>query len=208
MCYCWSFSSTSLPVPAAQTGKAKAERVVYRPLEEALMQHGSVGCAYVARWLGHGTMVLLTLHGWGFWALWIWQGEPARGIGWQPQGTNMLAGAISWLCGAALWVTATSYVRRNYFEVWRLPLPARELRRALKLPAWCKSPVATMIDTGTELMVQCRCSTGPTFWAFWDSSFLATCTGPIFGLLSHQVWQLTQAMHVFYYRVWWSYTLP
>ena len=28
----------------------------------------------------------------------------------------MLAGAVSWLGGAALWVTATSYVRRNHFE--------------------------------------------------------------------------------------------
>ena len=63
-------------------------------------------------------MLLLTLHGWGFWALWLWEGEPTRGLGWQPQGTNMLAGGISWLFGAALWITATSYVRRNFFEVW------------------------------------------------------------------------------------------
>ena len=109
------------------------------------MQHTSVGCAHVARGLGHGTMVLRTLHGWGFWALWIWQGEPARGIGWQPQGTNMLAGAISWLCGAALWVTATSYVRRNYFEVWLLA------------PAW----EGALGSTGAVCLVQepsCSCA--------------------------------------------------
>ena len=68
------------------------------------------------RWLGHGTMALLTLHGWGFWALWLWEGEYIRGFYWDSHGTNMLAGAVSWLSGAALWVTATSYVRRNYFE--------------------------------------------------------------------------------------------
>ncbi len=60
--------------------------------------------------------MLLTLHGWGFWALWLWEGEYIRGFYWDAHGTNMLAGAVSWLSGAALWVTATSYVRRNYFE--------------------------------------------------------------------------------------------
>ena len=95
-------------------------------------------------------MVLLTLHSWGFWALWIWQGEPARSVGWQPQGTNMLAGAISWLCGAALWVTATSYVRRNYFEVWRLNPACEGVARR----AWCNSPAAIVVDTSTELLMR------------------------------------------------------
>lgn len=74
------------------------------------------------RWLGHGTMVILTIHGWGFWALWLWEGTPMRALTWDPHGSNMLAGAIAWVCGAALWVTATAYVRRNYFEVGHSPI--------------------------------------------------------------------------------------
>ena len=85
---------------------------------DALLQHE---LTMRARWLGHGTMVLITLHGWGFWALWLWQGGFARALTWDPYGTNMLAGAISWLCGAILWVTATAYFRRKYFEVWQPP---------------------------------------------------------------------------------------
>ena len=69
-------------------------------------------------------MLVLTLHGWGFWAAWVWEGEYGRGLVWDSHGTNMLAGAVSWLCGAVLWITATSYMRRNYFEVRAPPGPA------------------------------------------------------------------------------------
>lgn len=86
-------------------------------------------------------MVLLTLHGWGFWAVWLWEGEPTRALIWDPYGTNMLAGAISWVCGAALWVTATAYVRRNYFEVWR------------QTPA-CMSACSAMPDGSTGLLAK------------------------------------------------------
>ena len=41
---------------------------------------------HACRWLGHGTMILLTLHGWGFWALWLWEGEYIRGFFWDSYG--------------------------------------------------------------------------------------------------------------------------
>ena len=39
-----------------------------------------------------------------------------RGLQWDRNGTNMLAGTLSWLAGCALWVTSLAWVRRNYFE--------------------------------------------------------------------------------------------
>ena len=80
-------------------------------------RQSSKGTGMCNRWLGHGTMVIVTLHGWGFWALWLWEGKPMRALIWDPHGTNMLAGAVSWVFGAALWVTATAYVRQRCFEV-------------------------------------------------------------------------------------------
>jgi hypothetical protein len=44
------------------------------------------------RWLGHGTMAILTVHGCGFYFIWLWQHEWLRGLVWDRNGTNMLAG--------------------------------------------------------------------------------------------------------------------
>ena len=44
------------------------------------------------RWLGHGTMAILTVHGCGFYAMWLWDHEWLRGLVWDRNGTNMLAG--------------------------------------------------------------------------------------------------------------------
>ena len=83
--------------------------------------------ACACRWLGHGTVAILTLHGWGYWALWLWEGIYPRGLYWDPYGSNMLSGGLAWFAGALLWVTSLSYVRRNFFEVgvhWRKQLRA------------------------------------------------------------------------------------
>lgn len=79
-------------------------------------------CCPSCRWIGNWSMILLTLHGWCFWASWLWEGIYIRGFYWDTYGSNMLAGALSWFAGAALWVTSLSYVRRNYFEVRNLAL--------------------------------------------------------------------------------------
>ena len=67
-------------------------------------------------------MAILTIHGWGYWALWLWEGVYLRGLYWDPYGTNMLSGGLSWFAGAILWVTSLSYIRRNYFEVRQFSL--------------------------------------------------------------------------------------
>ena len=69
------------------------------------------------RWLGHGTMWVLTLHGWGFYLFWLLQHEWLEGLAFEKYGTNMLSGTLSWVSGAALWLTSLEWVRRHYFEV-------------------------------------------------------------------------------------------
>ena len=72
------------------------------------------------RWLGHGTVAILTLHGWGYWTLWLWEGIYPRGLYWDPYGSNMLSGGLAWFAGALLWVTSLAYIRRHFFEVCAL----------------------------------------------------------------------------------------
>lgn len=53
------------------------------------------------------------------WERRISEADWLRGLQWDRNGTNMLAGTLSWLAGCALWVTSLAWVRRNYFEVRR-----------------------------------------------------------------------------------------
>lgn len=50
------------------------------------------------------------------WERRISEADWLRGLQWDRNGTNMLAGTLSWLAGCALWVTSLAWVRRNYFE--------------------------------------------------------------------------------------------
>ena len=69
-------------------------------------------------------VAILTIHGWGYWALWLWEGIYPRGLYWDAYGSNMLSGALSWGAGAALWFTSLSFIRRKYFEVRQIWLSA------------------------------------------------------------------------------------
>ena len=40
------------------------------------------------RWVGHGTMVLLTLHGFGFYGVWLYTAEYTRGLVWDRTGEH------------------------------------------------------------------------------------------------------------------------
>ena len=57
-----------------------------------------------------------------------------RGLQWDRNGTNMLAGTLSWLAGCALWVTSLAWVRRNYFEACLLPSLALSISQLPALP--------------------------------------------------------------------------
>ena len=53
----------------------------------------------VNRWIGNWVMILLTLHGWFFWAAWIWEGAAGtspynRGMYWDTYGALALHAAL------------------------------------------------------------------------------------------------------------------
>ena len=69
------------------------------------------------RWLGHGTMLTISLHGLGYYVVWLDQGNWTGGLSWNASNTNLLAGTIAWLCGCILWASSITWVRRNFYEV-------------------------------------------------------------------------------------------
>ena len=76
------------------------------------------------RWLGHGTMLVVSLHALGYCVKWLAQGAWTAGLTWNAASTNVLAGVIAWLCGCALWAYSVSWVRRRFYEVrvlWQGP---------------------------------------------------------------------------------------
>ncbi|CAL8470322.1 g9864 [Coccomyxa elongata] len=97
--------------------------LLFYPVPRSIFLHWLMGTNFPTlikyhRWLGHGTMWILSVHGCGFYALWLWEHDWLRGLVWDRNGTNMLAGTLSWLSGCALWFTSLEYVRRNYFELF------------------------------------------------------------------------------------------
>lgn len=71
----------------------------------------------VCRWLGHGTMLIISLHGLGYYVVWLDQGNWTGGLSWNASNTNLLAGTLAWLCGCILWASSITWVRRNFYEV-------------------------------------------------------------------------------------------
>ena len=53
-----------------------------RSMSEANIKFSLSRC----RWVGHGTMVLLTLHGFGFYGVWLYTAEYTRGLVWDRTG--------------------------------------------------------------------------------------------------------------------------
>ncbi|KAL4432588.1 hypothetical protein ABPG77_000525 [Micractinium sp. CCAP 211/92] len=72
------------------------------------------------RWIGHVTMVVLSLHGWLYYIYWalkrdFWNQFTDWGT---LSSINFLAGTIAYLFGLVLWATSISWVRRKFFEVF------------------------------------------------------------------------------------------
>ncbi|GAB4822887.1 hypothetical protein N2152v2_009933 [Parachlorella kessleri] len=73
------------------------------------------------RWLGHGTLWVVSLHAilyyiqWGatqtFWVNFKAWDDPGNGV-------SNLAGSCAFFCALALWVTSLSYVRRHFYELF------------------------------------------------------------------------------------------
>lgn len=60
---------------------------------------------------------MISLHGLGYYVVWLDQGNVKGGLSWNASNTNLLAGTLSWLCGCALWASSVAWVRRNFYEV-------------------------------------------------------------------------------------------
>ena len=59
------------------------------------------------RWIGNWVMILLTLHGWFFWAAWIWEGADGtapydRGLWWDTYGAAAFNAISSLPTGCAV----------------------------------------------------------------------------------------------------------
>ena len=62
-------------------------------------------------------MLIISLHGLGYYVVWLDQGNWTGGLSWNASNTNLLAGTLAWLCGCALWASSITWVRRNFYEV-------------------------------------------------------------------------------------------
>jgi len=72
------------------------------------------------RWMGHGTMVLLSLHGILYYIYWGLIGDfKANIFDWgEDSSINYLAGTISWLFALVLWVTSINVIRRGLYNLF------------------------------------------------------------------------------------------
>ncbi|KAG2485287.1 hypothetical protein HYH03_015962 [Edaphochlamys debaryana] len=69
------------------------------------------------RWLGHGTLLVFSLHSIGYLALWGKRGTLSQELVWDSAGwCNNLAGLISMCGGWVLWITCIPIVRRRLFN--------------------------------------------------------------------------------------------
>ncbi|CAL5218771.1 g490 [Coccomyxa viridis] len=121
----WSIAQAIIVLTSGALGWAATLDILLMmyPVPRSTFLHWMMGESFPTlikyhRWVGHGTMVLLTLHGFGFYGVWLYTAEYTRGLVWDRTGTNMLAGTISWLGGCALWATSVEYVRRRFFELF------------------------------------------------------------------------------------------
>ena len=65
-------------------------------------------------------MLIVSLHGLGYYIVWMDQGNWTGALTWNARNTNLLAGVASWLCGCILWASSINWVRRNFYEVQSL----------------------------------------------------------------------------------------
>ncbi|GLI65959.1 hypothetical protein VaNZ11_009641 [Volvox africanus] len=71
------------------------------------------------RWLGHGTLMMYSLHGIIYMALWTKDGTLSANMQWSMNSyVNNIAGLISLIAGWILWVTSIPYIRRRFFNLF------------------------------------------------------------------------------------------
>ena len=76
-------------------------------------------CPRYHRWLGHGVLTLVALHGLTYHLVWLASGQWAAKALEQGSGHNNLLGSVAFLFGLALWLSSLEAVRRANFEVFK-----------------------------------------------------------------------------------------
>lgn len=99
--------------------------LLFLPLPHMSFLHTLTGIDYAGwiryhRWLGHGAMVVTSLHAICYYVLWTYQGQFLYEFrDWSSHSSiNILAGSISWFGGVLLWATSIDWVRRKHFETF------------------------------------------------------------------------------------------
>ncbi|GFR50054.1 hypothetical protein Agub_g12082, partial [Astrephomene gubernaculifera] len=71
------------------------------------------------RWLGHGTLIITTLHGIMYLAIWARDGIMASNLTWNMSGgVNNVAGLVALAGGWLLWITSIPLIRRRLFNLF------------------------------------------------------------------------------------------
>ncbi|GIL63792.1 hypothetical protein Vafri_17790 [Volvox africanus] len=84
-----------------------------------LLQSDFPGMVKYHRWLGHGTLMMYSLHGIIYMALWTKDGTLSTNMQWSMNSyVNNVAGLISLIAGWILWVTSIPYIRRRFFNLF------------------------------------------------------------------------------------------
>ncbi|GIL93762.1 hypothetical protein Vretimale_66 [Volvox reticuliferus] len=84
-----------------------------------LLQSDFPGMVKYHRWLGHGTLMMYSLHGVIYMALWTKDGMLSTNMQWTMNGyVNNVAGLISLIAGWILWVTSIPFIRRRFFNLF------------------------------------------------------------------------------------------
>ncbi|GLC40211.1 hypothetical protein PLESTM_001015500 [Pleodorina starrii] len=98
--------------------------LLFFPLPRCNFLHWLVGSDFPAmvkyhRWLGHGTLMVYSLHGITYMSMWTHAGTLSSMLYWgMDAGVNRLSGLVALCGGWLLWVTSIPFVRRRLFNLF------------------------------------------------------------------------------------------
>ncbi|KAG2452202.1 hypothetical protein HYH02_003233 [Chlamydomonas schloesseri] len=98
--------------------------IMFFPLPRCNFLHWLLGSDFPTlikyhRWLGHGTLLVYSIHGITYMSTWAKAGTLTTMLNWgMNAGVNRLSGLIALCGGWQLWVTAIPFVRRRFFNLF------------------------------------------------------------------------------------------
>ncbi|KAG2427422.1 hypothetical protein HXX76_012358 [Chlamydomonas incerta] len=98
--------------------------LLFFPLPRCNFLHWALGSDFPTlvryhRWLGHGTLLVYSIHGITYMGMWASAGTLTTMLDWgMGAGVNRLAGLIALCGGWLLWITSIPIIRRRFFNVF------------------------------------------------------------------------------------------